>query len=97
MVPVRGVLSHSCLRKANGDNGMVTGFGCLPGIAAVLDTLRLTHGSILVSLLWLVEHIPTPPPPATRRRGRQETPSQLIPYLPGAKIWLGSIALLIKE
>src|SRR6266849_7543292 len=33
MVPVRGVLSHSCLRKANGDNGMVTGFGCLPGIA----------------------------------------------------------------
>src|SRR6266851_552035 len=35
MVPVRGVLSHSCLRKANGDNGMVTGFGCLPGIADV--------------------------------------------------------------
>jgi hypothetical protein len=33
----------------------------------------LTHGSILVSLLWLVEQIPTPPPPATRQRGRQET------------------------
>jgi hypothetical protein len=32
----------------------------------------LTHGSILVSLLWLVEQIPTPPPPATRKRGRQE-------------------------
>ena len=33
----------------------------------------LTHGSILVSLLWLVEQIPTPPPPAKRKRGRQET------------------------
>jgi len=33
----------------------------------------LTHGSILVSLLWLVEQIPTPPPPAKRQRGRQET------------------------
>ena len=32
----------------------------------------LTHGSILVSLLWLVEQIPTPPPPAKRQRGRQE-------------------------
>ena len=32
----------------------------------------LTHGSILVSLLWLVEQIPTPPPPAKRHRGRQE-------------------------
>src|SRR2546428_13697306 len=31
----------------------------------------LTHGSILVSLLWLVEQIPTPPPPAKRQRGRQ--------------------------
>ena len=33
----------------------------------------LTHGSILVSLLWLVEQIPTPPPPTKRKRGRQET------------------------
>src|SRR5919202_1511171 len=33
----------------------------------------LTCGSILVSLLWLVEQIPTPPPPAKRQRGRQET------------------------
>jgi len=32
----------------------------------------LTHGSILVSLLWLVEQIPTPPPPVKRQRGRQE-------------------------
>ena len=32
----------------------------------------LTHGSILVSLLWLVEQIPTPPPPIKRQRGRQE-------------------------
>src|SRR5437763_352935 len=33
----------------------------------------LTHGSILVRLLWLVEQMPTSPPPAKRRRGRQET------------------------
>jgi hypothetical protein len=33
----------------------------------------LTRGSILVSFLWLVEQIPTPPPPAKRQRGRQET------------------------
>src|SRR5215468_2250729 len=32
----------------------------------------LTHGSILVSLLWLVEQIPTTPPPVKRQRGRQE-------------------------
>ena len=32
----------------------------------------LAHGSILVSLLWLVEQIPTPPPPVKRPRGRQE-------------------------
>jgi Transposase DDE domain len=32
----------------------------------------LPHGSILVSLLWLVEQIPTLPPPAKRKRGRQE-------------------------
>jgi hypothetical protein len=32
----------------------------------------LTHGSILGSLLWLVEPMPTPPPPAKRQRGRQE-------------------------
>ena len=32
----------------------------------------LTRGSILVSLLWLVEQIPTPPPPVKRQRGRQE-------------------------
>jgi hypothetical protein len=32
----------------------------------------LTHGSILVSFLWLVEPIPTPPPPVKRPRGRQE-------------------------
>jgi len=31
----------------------------------------LTHGSILVSILWLVEQIPTPPPPVKRQRGRQ--------------------------
>jgi hypothetical protein len=35
----------------------------------------LTQGSILVSCLWLVEQIPTPPPPAKRQRGRQETSS----------------------
>ena len=33
----------------------------------------LTQGSILVSLLWLVEQIPAPPPLAKRQRGRQET------------------------
>src|SRR5215475_140672 len=33
----------------------------------------LTHGSILVSILWLVEQIPTPPSPTKRQRGRQET------------------------
>src|SRR5262250_18662 len=33
----------------------------------------LTPGSILVSLLWLVAQIPTPPPPTKRQRGRQET------------------------
>jgi len=33
----------------------------------------LTHGSLLVSLVWLVEQIPTPPSPAKRTRGRQET------------------------
>jgi hypothetical protein len=38
----------------------------------------LTRGSILVSLLWLVEQIPTPPPPATRQRGRQETYSDTL-------------------
>ena len=32
----------------------------------------LTPGSILVSLRWLVEQIPTPPPPVKRQRGRQE-------------------------
>ena len=32
----------------------------------------LTPGSILVSILWLVEQIPTPPPPVKRQRGRQE-------------------------
>ena len=32
----------------------------------------LTHGSILVSLLWLVEQLPLPPPPVKRQRGRQE-------------------------
>jgi hypothetical protein len=35
----------------------------------------LTHGSILVSFLWLVEQIPTPPPPGKRQRGRQECDS----------------------
>jgi DDE family transposase len=33
----------------------------------------LTRGSILVSFLWRVEQIPTPPPPAHRQRGRQAT------------------------
>jgi hypothetical protein len=32
----------------------------------------LTHGSILVRFLWLVEQLPTPPPPVKRQRGRQE-------------------------
>jgi hypothetical protein len=32
----------------------------------------LTQGRILGSLLWLVEQIPTPPPPVQRQRGRQE-------------------------
>src|SRR4029450_2081243 len=32
----------------------------------------LTPGSILVSLLWLVEQISAPPPPVKRQRGRQE-------------------------
>ena len=35
----------------------------------------LTPGSILVSLLWLVEQMPTPPPPVKRPRGRQECSS----------------------
>ena len=38
----------------------------------------LTHGSILVSLLWLVAQIPTPSPPAKRQRGRQETYSDTL-------------------
>src|SRR5439155_15411457 len=33
IVSVRGVLSHACLRKANWDIGMVTGFCHSPGIA----------------------------------------------------------------
>ena len=33
----------------------------------------LTRGSILASLLRLVDEIPIPPPPAKRRRGRQQT------------------------
>src|SRR6266571_3677655 len=33
IVSVRGVLSHACLRKANWDIGMVTGFCHPPGIA----------------------------------------------------------------
>ena len=33
----------------------------------------LIRGSLLVSFLWLVEQLPTPPPPAKRQRGRQET------------------------
>jgi hypothetical protein len=33
----------------------------------------LTPGSILVSVLWLVAQLPTPPPLAKRQRGRQET------------------------
>ena len=32
----------------------------------------LTRGSILVSLLWLLEQIPTPSLPGKRKRGRQE-------------------------
>ena len=32
----------------------------------------LTHGSILVRLLGLVEQLPTPPPQVKRQRGRQE-------------------------
>src|SRR5262245_35295639 len=35
----------------------------------------LTHGSILVRLLWLVEQLPPPPPPVKRKRGRQERSS----------------------
>jgi hypothetical protein len=31
----------------------------------------LTHGSLLVSVLWLVEPLPTPPSPVKRQRGRQ--------------------------
>jgi len=42
----------------------------------------LTHGSILVSLLWLVEQIPTPPPPTKRQRGRQETYSDKLLAFP---------------
>jgi hypothetical protein len=33
----------------------------------------LTQDSILVSILWLVEPLPAPLPPAQRKRGRQET------------------------
>src|SRR5262245_54337622 len=36
-------------------------------------TAMLTHGSMRVSVRWLVEQLPTPPPPAKRQRGRQET------------------------
>ena len=32
----------------------------------------LTQGSLLVRFLWLVEQMPTPPPPVKRPRGRQE-------------------------
>ena len=34
-----------------------------------------THGRLRVSIRWLVEQIPTSPPPAKRRRGRRETSS----------------------
>ena len=33
----------------------------------------LTQDSILVSLLWLVERMPTPLPPTKRQRGREKT------------------------
>ena len=39
----------------------------------------ISEGSILVSLVRLVDHLPFPPPPARRKRGRQQTYSdQLI-------------------
>ena len=38
----------------------------------------LPQGSILVSLLWLVEQIPTPPPPVKRQRGRQQSYSDTL-------------------
>ena len=33
----------------------------------------LTHGGMLVSLLWLVEQLPPPPTPVNRMRGQQES------------------------
>ena len=36
----------------------------------------ISGGSILVSLVHLVDHLPLPPPPAQRKRGRQPTYSQ---------------------
>src|SRR5256885_16383143 len=36
----------------------------------------INGGSILVSLVCLVDHLPFPPPPARRKRGRQQTCSE---------------------
>src|SRR3989442_9891468 len=46
IVSVRGVLSHACLRKANWDIGMVTGFCHPPGIAARLPSSNVPSSVI---------------------------------------------------
>src|SRR6266702_7189513 len=44
IVPMRAVLWHSCLRKARGDTGMVTGIYRPPGIAALsAEKTLITH------------------------------------------------------
>jgi len=45
----------------------------------------INGGSILVSLVCLVDHLPFPPPPARRKRGRQQTYSQRLIV----KAWIG--------
>src|SRR6266478_2020769 len=43
IVPMRAVLWHSCLRKARGDTGMVTGIYRPPGIAGQYATVHKTR------------------------------------------------------
>jgi len=56
IVSVRGVLSHACLRKANWDIGMVTGFCHSPGIAVREEEDRgfpdMMGGSMHISVMF---------------------------------------------
>src|SRR5712691_5660340 len=54
IVSVRGVLSHACLRKANWDIGMVTGFCHSPGIAE--DYIKLPPIPVPRKLMVAARH-----------------------------------------